>query len=265
MNNFKYFTVAFVMSLLIIVPVFALAGAYQYARAVPVVDNQTGVVVATPTANDAKNILLVTTGDEIGFMLLRFDALQKKVITLSLSPQLIVKDQSTAMQALGYAGPAHVMTCVEELLGIKIDYFYYLSEEQLMHLCINMTGTTAGTDIAKQLPQLSGIEIETETARKMIAKEKGRQKQLLRAVLYSLLLESNSQKLDAELPNKMRAISNDVKSNIGAVDIYSLTKIWNLNKTQKINYYAATLWGEETEEGITLSKEDSEKAKKLLE
>ncbi len=257
-----YYFLSLSLTLLVIVPIFALVGVYRYSDIVPTDNDVTGVPISVADIDDAKNILLVI--DDINsFVLLRFDALQREIVTLCISPDIMLADR-TAVQTLEYAGAGLVTTQLEEVLGVEIHYFYQLDKEQLLSLSADFASAVAGEEVSGRFEQLSDTEISPVIAAQLIAQQQPEDTLLMRSVCYSLLLQENLDRIHETTPDRIRALSGEVVTNIPAQDIYHLEEIFGLLRYSNVNYYAATLVGEQSDDGFVPTEDDLDKVTQLL-
>ncbi len=263
-KNLRYFFLTLIMALLIILPTVALIGAYSITRVRTVAEPVENVPITKPTEEDDRNILLVTTGENNSFMLLKFDAFGRSVVSLALPENMLVNETDTADSLLEKGGPAMVTTELERLFDLTIDYYSMLTHQELLLLTQNFVPASLTEDIADRLSLPEDYEVTPLTAVQLIEQAEEKDVQLVRSICYSLLLEANMEIMQAEIPAAFKDISATINSNIAAEELYRLAKIFSLLPYEKVNYYAATLSGEQADNGIAISESDIEKAVGLL-
>ncbi len=261
-RKLKYFFVTLIVSLLIILPAFILIGAYSVSNVMFVGESVDDTVQIRPTAEDNKNLLLIRSGEEAKFTLLRFDAFGARVVSLTFPNELVINSQDNALELLERGGPAMVTTELEALLEIDIDYYCMMDEDSFKIMTGAFKSASPSLNIIERIPLLEGETLDVPLATKLIAENPN--DELLRTVCYSLLLEANMEIMAAEIPLSLQNIEDSINSNIGAQGLYRLTKIFSLLPYENVNYYAATLSGEETENGVRINSFDLEKARELL-
>ncbi len=263
-NNLRYFFLTLIMALLIILPTVALIGAYSITRVRSVAEPVENVPITKPTEEDSRNVLLVTTGEDSSFMLLRFDAFGRSVVALALPSDTFINESNTAATVLEKGGPAMVTTELEALFGVSVDYYCMLTQQQLLTLTQNFVPATMTEDISQRFSLPTNYEITPLESQKLIEQAEPQDVHIMRSICYSLLLEANMEIMQAEIPAGMKDLSGDINTNIAAEELYRLAKIYSLLPYEKVNYYAATLSGEHTGDGIVISQSDIEKAVGLL-
>ncbi len=263
-KNLRYFFLTLIMALLIILPTFALIGAYSLTRISSVAESISDIPATKPTEEDSKSILLITDEQNPAFMILKFDAFGKSVVNLAIPSDIVVSEEENIVDTLSYGGPAMVTTKLESLLDVRIDYYCLLSSEQLSSLTINFKPATPSVEISERLNIPDQHVISPEYAKSLVEDAPNESKQLVRSICFSLLLEENMEIMFAEIPARIKELSGNINSNIGSEEIYRLTKIFSLLPYETVNYYAATLSGEQNDVGTMLSDDDKEKAMDLL-
>ncbi len=263
-KNIRYFFLTLIMALLIILPTFALIGAYSLTRVSSVAEPISNVPVIKPTEEDNRNILLIVDEQNPMFMILKFDAFGKSVVNLTMPSDLLVSEDETLIDMMNYGGPAMVTTGLESLLDIGIDYYCLINPEQLSTLTVNFKAATPSSEISERLDIPQQHVVSVDYAENLIAMASDDEKQLIRSICYSLLLEENMQIMSAEIPARIKEINGNINTNIGSEEIYRLTKIFSLLPYETVNYYAVTLSGEHTNDGVLISERDMEKAAELL-
>ncbi len=261
-RKLKYFFVTLIVSLLIILPAFILIGAYSVSNVMFVGESADDTVQIRPTAEDNKNILFIRSGEEAKFTLMRFDAFGARVVSLTFPNELIINSQNNALELLELGGPAMVTTELETLLEVDIDYYCMMDEDSLKIMTGAFRSATPSLNIIERVPVLEGEALDIPHALQLISENPN--DELLRTVCYSLLLEANMEVMAAEIPLSVQNLEGNINSNIGAEGLYRLTKIFSLLPYENVNYYAATLSGEETENGVQINSSDLEKARELL-
>ncbi len=261
-RKLKYFFATLIISLLIILPTFILIGAYSVSNVLSVGETVQDVPLVRSTAEDEKNILLIKSGDNPSFILLRFDAFDAKVVSLTFKNDLLVEAQNNAHELLEQGGPAMVTTELETLLDIDIDYFCMLDESQMMTLTRGFKAATPSPSISERFSALAGQSISPSEIAKLV--KENPEDELLRTVCYSLMLEANMGIMGTEIPTAMQELDGKINTNLDAEGLQRLTKIFNLLPYEKVNYYAATLSGEDTQSGMVINSSDLDKAQELM-
>ncbi len=270
-RNIRYFLLTLIMALLIILPTFALIGAYSITRVRSVAEPVGDVPATRPTEEDDRNILLIVEGESTAFMLIKFDAFGGSVVSLAMPDNLILSGDATVKSVLERGGPAMVTVELEKLLEVGIDYYCMLNESQLATLTLNLKPATPSSEIQERIDIPSGHVLSYDYAQELIAKATDGEQLLVRSVCYSLLLEANMEIMQAEIPARVNELPGDINSNIGSEGLYRLTKIFSLLPYETVNYYAATLSGDEVminddgnNTGVIINENDKNKAAELL-
>ncbi len=261
-RKLKYYFLTLIISLLIILPTFILIGAYSVSNVLLVGDTVEDVPLTRPTAEDSKNVLMIKEGNTPSFVLLRFDAMSAKVVSLTFPSNLIVSARENATELLEVGGPAMVTTELETLLEIDIDYYIMLDSTELLTLVKSFRAATPSPNIEQRVPLFAGTSVSVSDIVELIAENPD--DELLRTVCYSLMLEANMDIMHTEIPTAMQDLSGEVNTNIDAQGLQRLTKIFSLLPYETVNYYAATLSGEEGEHGVHINASDLDKAQELM-
>ena len=134
MQRTKAFFVTFTITFSVMLCCFmALYWIVDYSAPLPAGENQSGVPILTPDYNDTKTTLLIfDTADTDFFLLLKLNALQKKVSLVSIPSDFYLSSSGrTLSESMGYAGP---MQCVQDLsrqFDITVDYHLVCDKSSL--------------------------------------------------------------------------------------------------------------------------------------
>lgn len=131
-ESWRSFWLAFVLTLLVMVPGVAAVWASTALRQEPAAKEKTNVPIRLPDESHQMTLLTVITGDEPAFLLVRLDAVKERMTLATLPSQSVVRagtENQTLQDCYLAAGPARVMRLLNETLGLSIDRYLAVTPE----------------------------------------------------------------------------------------------------------------------------------------
>lgn len=259
MTKRKAFFVGFALTLAVLVPIYLTVIFVILTRTAPAETKKQGIPIRGPMAGDAKTILIMTGEDEPKeFVLLRFDALNKKISAAALAPETVVLANGKAISlsdAAAQAGPAQASFCLSETLGIKIDHYLYSGPQQMItitkdfapaHLPLMQYLTK---DAVQELNlDFSGVQTLAFTP-KMFSDVLHQchatpaARVMLRTEGYLDFLRANPDALAEDLPDAVRRELGRLSSNLSATDIFDYERIFGFLQRETPDYQPVSLPG----------------------
>lgn len=265
----KAFFRAFLLTLFIIVPVYAGIIIWQYRTPQQVTGAASQVEINKPGAEDFKTLLVISESESgCSFVLIRMDALQNKFTVSALPAQSVVLaagEAKTLESALAYAGPAYVSSALAQTIELRIDHYFYGESASMAKLISKLASVqvTLLSDIVANAP--AGYEIYRRSAGTALANaqeltnifkygefEAGERTALVQQV-YASILQKNLPDLAATLPTAYRNSSSLFTTDMLAQDVYRYERILGFLARQEPTIVTQSMPGEWNEDRFELS------------
>ncbi len=131
-ENWQSFWLAFLLTLLVMVPGVAAVWATAALRQEPTAREKTNIPIRLPDESHQMTLLTVITGEEPAFLLVRMDAVKERLTLAALPAQSVVRagaENQTIGDCYLAAGPARVVRLLNETLGTSIDRYLAVTPE----------------------------------------------------------------------------------------------------------------------------------------
>ncbi len=252
MTKRKAFLIGFALTLAVLVPVYLIAVCVILTRSAPADTPKQGVPMRGPMPGDAKNILVMTgeTGPE-QFVLLRFDAPEKRIAAAALAPETVVLANGKALglaQAAEQAGPAQAAACIRETLRIPLDHYLFCTPQQMIALTKDFSA--AHLPLFQYLTRDAVRELELDLAGEQTisftpqmfsdvmhrCRATSAARVMLRTEGYLDFLRANPDALAEDLPDAVRKAFGGLSTNLSAADLFDYERIFGFLQRETPEY-----------------------------
>lgn len=272
MSNRKAFFIGLFATLALILPVYFIFAAISFSgkNAAAADNKQSNVPIAHPSAADAKTVLIIEDNKTSAvFALVRFDALENKIVTSSLLSETVVLADGkglTLIDALRTAGPAQAVKSISETLGITVDDYIMASPDTLAQmwqplgiaqvLLANYINAETMSQLKLAVPGIEDVALSPLRFKEILHSEFISRQSLcvLCADGYLAFLRANSDVLDTVLVNAFKKSINSVQTDISAADIFDYERILKFLVRGECEFASAQFDGQMSNERFELAE-----------
>lgn len=233
----KAFWLSFAITMAVLIPLIGVVGAlgmWQNRNMQPAQQQEQEIPVQKAGAQHVMNLLVVITGQEPGFVLIRLDAPKARVSVAALPSQTVLLQEGgkiTLAQCYANAGPARAAEVLKQTLGIRINHYVALTPQSLT-LAMSEVGTarvnltSLMTEEERKAAGFSGPvqEFGPGTALEFLQGQQiaGHRLAVLRGAVWEAFIRQNLDLLPNAVPQGLRRVSSSLLTDLSALDLYTL-------------------------------------------